>query len=167
MAATLVATVGASNANAYDTVANSKTYFDNHVDEATWDALTDDNMARYLILATADIEKEPIDGDKYDTSTTSGVPDQALRFPRVVDYIDSTLTIPVAAKNAMYEQALHRVNTAADNVRQTLQAQGVTSVKIGDVMETYNDSADPSALCAKARQLLVSAGLLRLSAEWA
>lgn len=168
MALSVVATVGASTANSYDTVANADSYFEAHPDWATWDKLNTSEKGRYMILATRMIDAENIDGDKYDTTTTSGVPDQALRFPRAVDYLDGTLIIPVPVKHATYEQAVYLAKSGTNNTRAELQAQGVRSVSIGDVTETYGGNPEGwTQLCKKARKLLVSAGIIRLSGTWA
>lgn len=166
MALALVATAGGSTANSYATLAQADTYFEAHPDYETWDALFTSKKERYLILATRLIDLEPIDGDKYDTTTTSGAPDQALRFPRVEDYIDDAVRIPVEVKTALYEQAVQFAKAGDDSTRQALRAQGVTSIKIGDVSETYADAAAVTHLCSRARTILVGAGLLRLAAAW-
>jgi len=167
MALSLVATAGASDANAYDTAANADIYFTAHPDYETWDKLYTSQKERYLIHATTLIDAEPIDGDKYDTSTTSGAADQALRFPRALDYIDSTLVIPEAAKITMFEQALSEAMTGTSSTRQDLQAEGVTSVKMADITETYGGRTAPTELCKRARSFLLNAGLLKLAGSWA
>lgn len=166
MALTVTATAGASTANSYATVAAADTYFEAHPDWEDWDRFTTSKKGRLLIQATRQIDLEAIDGDKYDTSTTSGAPDQALRFPRAVDYLDATLIIPVPVKHATYEQALHLGKAGTDRTRRNLQNAGVKSVKIGDVMETYEGGGGASSqLCDVARELL--APYLLVGAEWA
>lgn len=169
MALTLVATVGAADANAYDTAVNADAYFEAHPDYSTWDAATTSAKERGLILATTLIDLEPIDGDKYDISTTSGAPDQALRFPRVVDYIDATKVIPPAVKVAMYEQALEFAKTGTTGTRKTLQSEGVIEVQIGKVRERYSEGGGVSntQLSIRARAILMSAGLLAVAGSWA
>ncbi|MCP4898892.1 MAG: hypothetical protein GY906_18120 [bacterium] len=166
MALALVATPGASDANSYATAAEGDTYFEAHPDYTTWDALFTADKERFLILATTLIDQEPIAGDKYDTSTTSGADDQALRFPTANDYIDGAVRILEPVKRACYEQSIEFAKGGDDSTRQALRAQGVTSVKIGDVMETYGGDTVTTHLCSRARKILVNAGLLRLAAAW-
>lgn len=166
MAFALVATVGAATANSYVTVAEAATYFEHHPDGATWTALASDTVrGQYLILATTNIDMEPIDGDKYNNGTTSGVPNQALRFPRPVDY-DTAKYIPVAVKKACYEQALYVAKTGTASTRATLQDQGVTSISIGDTSESYGGRASGSKLGPEAKRILANAGLLKTTGRW-
>jgi hypothetical protein len=168
MALSLVATVGASTANSYVTAATADTYFEAHPEYETWDKLYTAQKERYLILATKIIDTERIDGDKYTITATSGVADQALRFPRSVDYDDGSKFIPKAVQDATCEQAVYMSKTGASSTRMDLQAQGVTSVTIGDVSETYGGNADTGTqLCRRARQLLIDAGLIKMGGTWA
>ena len=167
MALSLIATAGASDANAYDTATNADTYFEAHPDYETWDKLFTATKERYLIFATTHIDMETIDGDKYDTSTTSGAAAQALRFPRAED-VDGSIFVPQAVKNAMFEQALSIAKKGTSNARQDAQNDGVTSVTIGDVSETYGSGAAASSeLCDRARAILLNAGFLKVTSGWA
>jgi len=172
----LDATVGGASANAYDTQANATTYFASgmHKDNAVWTALTSDQRDELLIEATMQIDMEHIDGGKYDTDLTSGVPDQRLRFPRVIDYDDGTTFVPLSVKEAMYEQAIWLAKyRPADTAttRRALQAEGVTRVKIGDVEEEYGGTRPGlhkgSQLCERAWQILNAARLLSWSSGYA
>jgi hypothetical protein len=131
--------------------------------------LSDDEKKRYLIQATRQIDTEPIDGDKYDTSTTSGVLDQALRFPRAVDYIDATLVLPPAVPDACCEQALVNATTGGASTRADLQNQGVFEIQMPDgAKERYSEGTTSSTqLSALPRQMLINAGLLKLTGAWA
>ena len=169
MALTLVATVGAATANSYAPAADADTYFEAHPSWSTWDALSSPAKERALILATTLIDMEPIDGDKYDTSTTSGAPDQALRFPRLVDYIDATKVVPPAVKVAAYEQALELARVGATGTRQTLQNEGVVEIVTPDgTKERYAEGggAAQTELCKRARAILMNAGLLKVAGSW-
>lgn len=163
----LVATVGASTANAYDTLANANTYFasGDHPKYSTWNALTDAEKTSYLIQATRQIDALKINGPKYTTTATSGVPDQALKFPRAVDYDDGTTFIPVRVKHAMFEQALFLAdNLAGSEERLNLQRQGVKSFSLGDLSESYTGRGQ-RALCDLAYRMLLEAGLLLVTAK--
>ncbi len=164
MALTVTATVGASTANSYVTVTEADTYFEEHPEYETWDKIYTAPKGRWLILATSAIDMETIDGDKNTTTLTSGVPDQALRFPRAFegDYI------PLAVKKACYEQAIHLSKTGTTSSRTELQDQGVVKVTIGDVTEEYKDTVSSNTqLCSKARTLLLGAGLIKVAGGWA
>lgn len=162
----LVATVGASTANAYDTYANSATYFADgiHPKADTWLALTEPDASGYLIQATRQIDALKINGNKYTTTATSGVPDQALKFPRGCDYDDGSTFIPVEVKHAMFEQAVYLAESgdAAEN-RADLQRQGVKSFTLGDLSETYGSSKG-NVLCSLAYNMLLKAGMIRVTA---
>jgi hypothetical protein len=162
----LVATVGAATANSYVTVAEAATYFEHHPDGATWTALASDTVrGQYLILATSHIDMEPINGDKYTTGTTSGAPTQALRFPRTQDY-DTAKYVPVEVKKATYEQALYLAQAGTGSTRQQLQAQGVTSISVGDASESYGSASSASKLGITPRQILLKAGLIKCAGRW-
>jgi hypothetical protein len=165
MALTVTATVGDADANSYVTVAEADTYFEAHPEYQTWDKIYTSDKGRWLILATSAIDMEPINGDKNTTTLTSGVPDQALRFPRGVegDYI------PIAVKLACYEQAIHLSKTGTSSSRTELQNQGVIEVQSGDGWrERYKETVSSNTeLCSKARTLLLGAGLIKVAGGWA
>jgi len=165
MAITLVATPGASTANTYATVAEADTFLEYSTDWASWDALSDDDKGRYLVNATKDIEAQPLAGEKADTGTTSGLPNQALHFPRAIDN-DGTAYIPIAVKLATIEQALflfQRGSTSA-TARQRLQEDGVTAASFGDVSETYGGKGSGGVrLSSAAKAFLLDAGLLDIT----
>lgn len=167
MAVTLVDTPGAATANSYPSVAYANTYFEAHPSFTSWDELDDAEKPRYLIMATRQIEQEPLAGRKADTTVTAGVPAQALHFPRAMD--DGG--IPVVVKNAVCEQALYMAERGVTTVsrRQLLQSEGVKRVKFGDVEEEYDmEGRGPSRTIAPlARDMLLAAGLLQLTAGWA
>ncbi len=161
----LSATVGDSAANSYVTQAAATTYFGDHPLTATWTALTSDEKDQYLILATTHIDMQPIDGVKYDETTTSGAPDQALRFPRAADY-DGGVFIPAPVAKATYEQAIMLAGTGASSTRTDLQRQGVVEVALPDITEKYDTSvASTNPLGAIALGILEAAGLLSWGAS--
>lgn len=169
----LVSTVGASTSNSYVTRAEANAYFqlDMHPNALKWHELEDEVKDAYLIRATKMIDNCPIAGAKYDTDTTSGVPDQALKFPRAQDYDDSTEFIPMEVKNATYEQALWLATTGVSDSREEMQARGVTSVSVGDVSETYGtvrNTTDPAQrLCPEAKNILLTGCFLRRAGRFA
>lgn len=159
---TVVATSGAATANSYATVVEADTYFVAHPEYQTWDKLSTSDKGRWLIFATTLIDLEPIDGDKATTTLTSGVPDQALRFPRAgEDYI------PVAVKQACYEQAVSMSQTGTTSTRTELQSQGVTKITIGAVTEEYGESTgSDTEISSRARAILEGAGLIMAGCGW-
>ena len=165
----LVATVGASTSNAYDTYANSIIYFADgmHPKADTWLALLQPDAESYLIQASRQIDTLKIVGGKYTQTMTSGVPDQALKFPRGCDYDDGTTYIPVEVKKAMYEQAVHLAsNTGNTGERAELQRQGVSSFTLGDLSETYTGQATSwRELCDVAYNILRNAGFIMVTAR--
>lgn len=171
MPVTIVATVGASTSNCYVTLAEATAYFNNHPENSTWTGLADDDTrSRYLILATTYVDAENIYGDKNDTGATSGVPDQALKFPRSLDVDDGSEFIPAEVKRAVYEQALYMATAGSGSTRQDLQAQGVTEIELPDgLREKYGDGSGGSAktlLCTRARHILMMAGVLDVGGQW-
>ena len=158
----LVATVGASTSNSYVTRAEADAYFQlgMHPNGLKWHELEDEVKDALLIRATRMIDNCPIYGAKYDTDLTSGVPDQALKFPRAVDYDDGTTFIPMGVKYATYEQAIWLASVGTSDNREEMQARGVTSVSVGDVSETYGsvrNTSDPAQrLCPETKNILIT-----------
>ena len=162
----LVSTVGASTSNSYVSRLEADAYFQlgMHPNALKWHDQKYEAKDAYLIQATRMIDACPINGSKYDTNLTSGVPDQSLKFPRAQDYDDSAEYIPSDIKTATYEQAIWLVSMGSSDTREQLQMQGVTSASIGDVSETYSgalSSADPvHRLCPTAKAILKNGGFL-------
>jgi len=138
----IVATVGGSTSNSYVTRQEAVNYFQLgiHPQGEVWAKLSAEDQESLLIQATRIIDMQKIKGVKSDTTTSSGVPAQALRFPRAQDTDASGYFIPVKVKEACYEQALY-LTQQDEGTRQTLRAAGVTSVTIGDVSESYSNPA--------------------------
>ena len=104
MPVTIVATVGAANANSYVLATEADAYFDARLDSADWADADADDRARALIMATNRIDQEAFGGSRSSSA-------QALAFPRYGCYdrdgisIDSA-SIPAGIKKATYELAL-------------------------------------------------------------
>ncbi len=128
---TLIATVGAENANSYATKAEADAYHDVHLYAATWTDADDDNRKIALIMATRILDEVC----EWQGEKLAG--DQALRWPRwdVYDkdgFVLPADEIPVFLKNATAELARHllakdRLQTMDDAVA------GLTKVKAGSV----------------------------------
>lgn len=157
------ATVGGSTSNSYATRKMANAYFqmDKHPKAATWVVVVNHLKDAYLVRATQLIEAQNIRGNKSDISLSSGVPNQALHFPRSSEgtyILDAVL-------RAQYEQALYLAESSGDDTRARLQAQGVTSIDIaGDIKETYAGAkaTTKETLAPVARAILVKAGLLQV-----
>ena len=149
MAVTIIATVAGSTSNCYITAADADAYFADTLQEDEWQGYAVDDRARALIQATRQIEGLRLAGEPEDE-------DQALHFPRVGDLDDdnSYYIIP-AVENACCEQALYLLDVRANPDlldRERLQGQGVVSVSLDGVSETYRANAD--GLGPRARRLL-------------
>jgi len=171
MSFSVVVTPGASTANSYVTTAEADAYIIAHPDYERWDALDTIVKGRYVVMATRDIDRLPLRGEKRDTGIgVSGVPNQALFFPRGDDVVASgTSYIPVPVKQACIEQALYLVQTGRGEIskRRQLQMEGVASVNVaGDIAETYNPEY-AKEFCAEAKRILLNAGLLQITGTWA
>ncbi|MCP4149814.1 MAG: hypothetical protein GY757_18865 [bacterium] len=76
MAITLIATVGASNANTYITLADAETYFESRLHKTDWDAATDANKDMALVWATRLLD------DMVAWFGRKATDDQSLRWPQ-------------------------------------------------------------------------------------
>lgn len=75
MAASIIATAGAANANSYITLAEAQAYADSDIDSSQWDTASVDQRTRALITATRNLDLIGYVGTR---STTT----QALAWPR-------------------------------------------------------------------------------------
>lgn len=115
-----------------------------------WSVQSDEHKEILLKNACADIQSQIFSGKKLDSG-------QKLAFPRVrFDKVSDDETI----KSAQIEQALF-INTSAFadfESRRALVLQGVKSFSLGDLSESYGESAAASgatpALAPKSRSLL-------------
>lgn len=161
----LIATAGASNANAYGTVTEADDYFSGRYDPAAWTALTTAKKESALIMATAQIDAGfAYRGCRYGSSTEGASDYQQLEFPRnfTVDN-DGAAIIPKNVKSANFEQAFFIVSFGAEaEKRQALIDSGVKSYSLGGVAnfnapalsENFGESAGSFTICAAAKNLL-------------
>lgn len=75
MAASIIATAGAADANSYITVAEAQAYADSDIDASQWEAATADQRIRALITATRNLDLVGYVGTRATTT-------QALAWPR-------------------------------------------------------------------------------------
>jgi hypothetical protein len=133
MAAIIIATAGAANANAYCTLAEANTYHSEKRmhSEAAWQQLSNDLRNRAIIWATRLLD-EQINWVGSKASST-----QILRWPRnqVWDVDAETVsasTIPTFLKDATAEYAYHL--SVEDRTEETNRdLQGFKYMKIGDL----------------------------------
>lgn len=139
---TLVATVGASNANSYVTVATADTYFDERVNTSAWDDASTDNQERALIMATRRLDQEHYKGEPVkpltDVEVSATTSTQALKWPRYSTYDDSGWAfdheeIPVIVQHATMELALRVLNDGSTDTLADTGLEQFESVKIGPI----------------------------------
>ena len=153
MASLIDAEIGGSDSNCYITTANADAYFGNTLREVEWDGYSVVDRERALIQATQQIERLRLHGTAADTTTP-----QALHFPRDTDYDSSgaTYIIPEAIEDAVCEQAVWLLRQRDDPEmlnRQELQNQGVRTISIDGVGESYSGRL-ADGFSASARHLL-------------
>ena len=115
MAATLITTTGAANANSYLTLAEAQDYADADYDAALWYDLTADKKTRALITATYNLDLLSFISEQLTTT-------QSLAWPRL-----GYPTPPSEIKRATWEVA----NALSKNVTITGPATGTTSLLPG------------------------------------
>ena len=172
--ATITCTPGGSADNCYVTLAESEAYWENTLDEAGWEGFGNDDRERALIGATAEIEalggakrrnlspsRALFDGEPYATASESGgtwTQDQALHFPRTSDYDENgDVYIPQPVHNAVCEQAVWRLQRRAETPlvdRIALQAEGVRSMSVDGLLETYVATKVPPHIAPRAWGLI-------------
>ena len=92
-------------------------------------------------MATRVIDRLPLKGWKSQEA-------QALAFPRYPD-----AEIPETVKEATFEEALALLERG-NSQRRKLQAEGVTSMSLGGLSETYAPRAGKGLLSQEAKELL-------------
>lgn len=153
--------------NSYLDVAAANAYFSDRLGAEAWDALTDAQKSQALVTATRRLERLPYVGAKKDQA-------QALQFPRCYPptglplvpsdssfddllyagwYCESD--VPQAIKDAVCEEALALVSIGKSQ-RLELQAQGVRSLSLGRLSESYGPPPKGlgGLLSLEARELL-------------
>ena len=179
MSIVIDATVAGANANSYVTLAEMENFMAETIPGAVktaWNALGDEPKKAYLIQAAKQIDRwprtlaPPRRWKGWRVTNATGADDQALEHPRVSretwsgSYNIDRTADPIVdrhVKDAQLEQCRYlvrvgEVDGAPDpggpSVREKLQAEGVTSINIGNTAETYNGQY--SSLCQAAESLL-------------
>lgn len=159
---TVTCTPGGASDNSYISEANANTYFADTLQELVWADYSDDQKQRALIQATTTLERlggtkgDPdsprrpkFSGSPYDTTTP-----QALHFPRTTDEDDDpNVVIPQDLADAVCEQAywlLDRDTNPPLLDRRELQREGVRSVSVDGLSETWGVTSIPVGIAPKA-----------------
>lgn len=109
---------------AYVTTEEAETYFAGRLHVDPWTEAGDSDKQVALTMATRAIDRLQLRGRKAD-------PEQGLAFPR-----HPNADVPMAVKDACCEEALALLERGKSQ-RKVLQAEGVVSVTVGSVSETY------------------------------
>jgi hypothetical protein len=136
---TLVATAGASNANAYVTLAVADQY---HLDRpaagTTWSSASADQKTAAILWATKLLDA------LYEWRGSVAGPTQALLWPRVGMYYRSGYGVDPAIIPAELQQAcaeFARQLLVADRAGDSdVETQGITSLRAGSVALTFKDN---------------------------
>lgn len=136
--------------NSYIGVEDAETYFLNRLYSDIWDNSISTDKEKALIMATKKIDSLRLKGIKADTS-------KKLQFPRALySYqfnkwiIESD--VEQCIKDAVCEEALVLLKGIPKRVE--LQNQGVKSMSIGNVSETYAVSNSNNLISIEARELM-------------
>lgn len=147
----LVATVGASDANSYLTVADATQLLSIRFGIESWTNATESDKGKALQLATLQIDQCQFQGVKLAFT-------QALQFPR--DQQDQAFDqIPPEVQQACAVQALAILKNPDRNgltERQAMRSEGVKEFSIGNFSERFQSWGSPSArhLCPEAARFL-------------
>lgn len=126
---------------AYVTVEEAAAYFASRLHSEAWTSAVDADRQKALTMATRAIDRTPVKGVKASY-------DQANQFPRYPD-----TEIPQAVKDACCEEALALLERG-DSQRRKLQVEGVVSMNIGGLSETYAVGSGRGLLSQEAKELL-------------
>jgi hypothetical protein len=137
----------------YITHDDAEDYFATRLNATAFLGASDADMESALHMATQAINSLPLKGWKADPET------QVNAFPRYTPlarggFMGDGVTVPQAVIDACCEEALELLATGG-NVRRSLQDQGVTSMKMLDISESFAPPVDvPTLISRIARQLM-------------
>jgi hypothetical protein len=133
----------------YITHDDADDYFDTRLNATAWTAagVSDADKESALHMATQAINCLGLKGWKANPET------QVNQFPRYIPLarggiMGDGITVPQAVIDACCEEALELLATGG-NVRRSLQDQGVTSMKMLDVSETFGTPAGQPVLISR------------------
>ena len=125
----------------YVNLTEANEYFSNRLHADAWAEASDADKDKALAMAAKAIDRQPLSGRKADTA-------QTLAFPRHPD-----TEVPVAVKDACCEVALALLERG-NSQRRKLQQEGVQSLSLGNMSETYITGAGEGLLSQEAKELL-------------
>jgi RNase P subunit RPR2 len=125
----------------YVNLAEANQYFSSRLHADAWAEASDADKEKALAMATKAINRQPLKGRK-------AVSEQALAFPRHPE-----IKIPEAVKAACCEEALALLERG-NSQRRRLQQEGVQSLSLGNMSETYITGAGKGLLSQEAKELL-------------
>lgn len=150
MALVIDATIAGASANSYGTVAEATTYFEGHLDGATWTGATEPNRAIALVHAARQIDALRFRGEKNATT-------QAMMFPlgtqANLGECAVVTAIPVAVKRAQFEQSVYLLKYGLTK-RDVMRAEGVRSFSAGGVVNETLMNRHRSSICTAALEFL-------------
>jgi hypothetical protein len=125
----------------YVSLAEANEYFSSRLHADAWAEASDADKEKALAMAAKAIDRQPLKGKKTDAG-------QILAFPRYPDE-----EIPEAVKEACCEEAL-AILESGNSQRRKLQKEGVQSLTLGNMSETYAAGAGKGLLSQEAKELL-------------
>ena len=123
------------NVNSYITLAAADLLFADRPEAALWAAFSTEQKTQGLLTAFTALNALRYAGRPTSRTQPAPWPRVNLRTPDD-QYLNGT-TVPADVQRAQCLEALTRLQDLAANERQRLQAQGVTSIRLGDLAETY------------------------------
>lgn len=121
MAATIIATPGANNANSYLTLAEAQDYADRDMDSVEWYQATTDQRTRALLTATRNLDLVGFVGERATPTQSLAWPRKNFKTPEKT-YTDTE--IPAEIKQATWELA----NSLTRDIVISGQTAGSTSL---------------------------------------
>jgi len=125
----------------YINLTEANEYFSNRLHVDAWANASDADKEKALAMAAKAIDRQPLKGRKTDTV-------QTLAFPRYPD-----TEIPKEVQEACCEEALALLDRGGSQ-RRKLQQEGVQSLSLGNMSETYITGAGKGLLSQEAKELL-------------
>ncbi len=125
----------------YCTIEYANEYFGRRLHAESWEQADNSTKEKALWQATRSIDRMPFRGRKTDLH-------QPFAFPRYPD-----TEIPEAVKEACCEEAL-AILESGNSQRRKLQQEGVQSITLGSMSETYIAGAGKGLLSQEAKELL-------------
>lgn len=144
--ATIDATVGGADANAFVTVAECDTYFDERLNVSAWSDASADDKIRAVIMATRDVSRLEFVGVRVTTTQALSWPREYATNPDTSGYEDywyEADVIPDRVKYATMELALEYLRAGTTDIAKADTAAGVIRKKVGPLETEWAEGARP------------------------